>query len=165
MADDIPIEDAAPQGGNQSIFSRVDSALNSFFKPINSAMSGIMGKPDWRNNLMMGMNAMRPGGMGSGGMGMMPRIPNQPQSPPNASALILRMLQERANPMGVLESTRMNNMTAPGQFRPMSFDPRIEQASRLGDAMGGTKVLTPANRSPNQNYNLAIIRQLMGGGQ
>lgn len=176
MADDIPVDDAqpigTPQGGgnNQSLYGRIDGALSNIFGPINSALGSVMGPPpnsgDWRQQLLMGLSAIGPGTrMPMGFRPPMPRF-NQPPTPPSSNDLILQMLQSRANPHGVLQQTRMQNAMSPSQFRPMSFNPRIEQASRLPDAMAGTRVLTPANRSGAQEYNLSLIRQLMeGGGQ
>lgn len=86
---------------------------------------------------------------------------NQPVRPPVTSQLISRMLGRRANPMGVLEQTRNENFRRPG-MRPQTFDPAVEAELSPGDALFGRQVMTPANRTPAQSYNLALIRQLMG---
>lgn len=165
MADDIPVEETPQQG----FMGQVNQGMNSFLGPINRKLESVTGAtplggaPNLQQMIMQMLSAMRPGG-GMMAPRMQPRIPNQPQSPPGSSDLILQMLQQRANPQGVLQSTRTANATAPDRFRPMSFDPRMEQAHRAPDILNNTQVLTPANRTPSQEYNLAVMRQMLSGG-
>lgn len=88
---------------------------------------------------------------------------NQPNSPPTIGRLMHQMLSQRAqSPSGITPETRNSNQFNPN-MRPQSFNPNLERQLVPGDAIFGTDVMTPANRSPQQSYNLALIRQLLGG--
>lgn len=158
-ADEQPATNA-PSGGS-GIYNQVDQALTGVFGPINRGIESVIGKqqpPSWRQaipQIMMGLGARMPGMMPR----MAPRMGNQPVAPPSSNDLILQMLQQRANPRGVLQSTR-SEQAAQAPFRGQTFEPTAEALMRPVDAMNGTRVLTPANRSPDQTYNLAIMNQL-----
>lgn len=169
MADNIPISDnpvvpSQPENsGRRGLFKRIDDGLNSIFGPINRGMSSIGIQPQSPGqNIMMALSALRPGAVA------MPRFTSragsQPQSPPSSSDLILQMLQQRANPNGVLQSTRSQQASNP-PFRANSFDPAHETIARPWDSVHGQRVLTPANRTPSQEYNLALMRMLQEGGE
>lgn len=159
-----------------SMYSRIDQGLNNFFEPINNVLEQVVGKPDLRRDLLMLLNTIRPG-VGAGGLGVLgaaprPMPPPQPSQVPTSNDLILRMLQDRANPMGVLHSTRMQKAKE-APLRAHTFDPGVElspvtqsvDAARGQSGIPGGGVLTPANRTPTQEYNLSLIRQLQQGGQ
>lgn len=87
----------------------------------------------------------------------------QPVIPPNSNDMVLRMLQEGTGPFGALgPTTRMSGAGVGGRFRPQTFDPSTEMASRFSDMFSGRRVLTPANRTSDQSFNLSVIRQLLG---
>lgn len=54
-----------------------------------------------------------------------------------------------------------NTATEFGDFRATTFDPIIEQLMRPLDRAAGARVLTPANRTPDQEYNQAILNRLL----
>lgn len=165
MADDVPVEGGQGQSVQpQSLYQRIDSGLNSVFDPIMSRIEKTLGpRPSFGESLLMGLNTIGPGrGMmpRMGGMGAStPRIPNQPQTPPQSSDLILQMLRQRANPHGVLQSTRAQQATQ-APFRGQTFEPIAESLMRPVDAVQGSRVLTPANMTQEQAYNWAVMNQL-----
>lgn len=141
-----------------SLYDRLDSTLNSIFGPINRGMRSIGLQPSSPvENIMLALNAFRPGGR------MAPVLRqgtvNQPVSPPSSGDLILQMLQQRANPHGVLQSTRSEIAGNP-PFRAQSFIPEHEAIQSPWDAVHSRRVLTPANRTSQQEYNLALMRRL-----
>lgn len=173
MADDIPIEQAPPP---QGMFGRVNQGMNNFFGPINRGMESVVGKPDPIRNLMMAISAMQPG-RSAMPMGFRNRIPsppltreqptigNQPMGLPNSAELAAQAAQSRANPYGVYESTRRADATNPSRFRANTFNPSTEMSMMPFDATRGTRVMTPANMTADQRYNMSVMQQLLRGGQ
>jgi len=101
-----------------------------------------------------------------------PPMQNQPSSLPSISDLSnrMRMMGGRLNPLGVTPADRQMRGSS-YQYRGNTFEPSVEMdpsVQALDRARGPGMVLTPANRTPTQSYNLELMRQLLsnrGSGQ
>lgn len=82
---------------------------------------------------------------------------------PNADQLRQTSYFDSVTPQSFPGFRTRGQQAASPNMRAQSFNPLVENMNRGFDRLANRSVLTPANRTPNQSYNLASMLQALRG--